>query len=342
MAIGTTAAILGSSAISGIAGASASSKAAKAQQAAADQASATQLQMFNQSRDDQEPWRQAGQAGLNELSIRMGVVPQTSARVGQPGQGLPAIEAYDALRNRLMPQYQSMQQPSHWDANDGGMRTDDAALEQAISAELARQQASYSDAASKQIADQRTAQAATSENPNFGSLLKNFTLADFEKDPGYEFRQAEGMKGITNSAAARGGLLSGAALKAAGRYNQEFASNEFGNAFNRDASNKTNQFNRLASLSGVGQTAANQIGQQGIATGNQIASNQIGAGNARASGYIGQSNALTGALGQGINAWQQQQYMNPVSYGGGMATNNTGNPAWMQTGGGYGGQGGGT
>ena len=76
------------------------------------------------------------------------------------------------------------------------------------------------------------------ENPGSqgdGRLLRDFTNADFVKDPGYEFRMAEGEKGINRALAARGGFDSGSALKALNRFNQDFASNEFGNAYNRDA-----------------------------------------------------------------------------------------------------------
>jgi hypothetical protein len=149
-----------------------------------------------------------------------------------------------------------------------------------------------------------------------GDLMRDFGMSDFQQDPGYAFRQAEGMKGITNSAAARGGLLSGAALKAASQYNQNFASNEYGNAFARFKGNQEGRYNKLASLAGVGQIAANQNGsgaaQLGSNVGNgmmnsgQIAGNNlIGAGNARASSYLAQGNALTGALNQGLSAWNQ-------------------------------------
>lgn len=155
-----------------------------------------------------------------------------------------------------------------------------------------------------------------------GDLMRNFGMADFQKDPGYQFRLDEGMKGLTNSAAARGGLLSGAALKAASQYNQNFASNEFGNASNRYIANQTNRFNRLASLADVGQTAANQNGQNAMQLGqnvsngmmntaNIIGANAIGAGNARASGYLAQGNALTGALNQGVSAWNQYNNNQP-------------------------------
>ena len=68
-------------------------------------------------------------------------------------------------------------------------------------------------------------------------------------DPSYKFRFGEGMKALDRQAAARGGLISGGALKAAQRYGQDFASQEFGNAYNR-----------LAGLAGVGQTATNAMG----------------------------------------------------------------------------------
>lgn len=151
-----------------------------------------------------------------------------------------------------------------------------------------------------------------------GDLMRNFSMDDFQTDPGYQFRMAEGMKGITNTAAARGNLLSGAALKAASSFNQNMASNEYGNAFSRFKGNQEGQFNKLASLAGVGQVAANQNGsgaaQMGqnvgagmMATGQYMGNNLIGAGNARASGYIAQGNNLMNGINQGVSLWNQYQ-----------------------------------
>ena len=56
-------------------------------------------------------------------------------------------------------------------------------------------------------------------DPN--SLMRNFGASDFQTDPGYNFRLSEGLKALDRQAAARGGMMSGAALKAAGRYGQE-------------------------------------------------------------------------------------------------------------------------
>ena len=118
-------------------------------------------------------------------------------------------------------------------------------------------------------------------------------------DPSYQFRLGEGLKALDRQAAARGGLISGGALKAAQRYGQDFASQEFGNAYNR-----------LAGLAGVGQTAtgaqSNAAGQFGTNAGNLMTS----AGAARASGYVGGANALTGGLNQYLNYTQNQNLLN--------------------------------
>jgi len=145
-----------------------------------------------------------------------------------------------------------------------------------------------------------------------GSLTKNFSLADFVKDPGYDFRMSEGLKGVENSGSARGMQLSGATLKALNQYGQNLASNEYQNAYNRYNTDQGNQFNRLSGIAGTGQTATSQLGQLG----GQMASNNANliaaGGNARAAGIMGQSNAYTGAMNQGLNYWMQNQYLNKL------------------------------
>lgn len=143
-----------------------------------------------------------------------------------------------------------------------------------------------------------------------GDFNRDFTLADFTKDPGYDFRMQQGQRGLDSSAAARGGALSGAAIKASERYSQDYASGEYQNAYNRFNADRTARFNRLSSLAGVGQTATNQVGAQGAQVASSIAENQIGAGNARASGYIGQGNAMSGAANTLGNFAMNSQYMN--------------------------------
>jgi hypothetical protein len=133
-----------------------------------------------------------------------------------------------------------------------------------------------------------------------------FSIAQFQADPGYGFRMSEGMKALERSAAARGGLLSGATFKGVQRFGQDLASQEYQNAFNRYQAEREARLNPLQSLANVGQTTSQQLG----AAGTQMATNvgeAIGAGaQARASGYMGIAGAIGGGLNQYLNYRQNQ------------------------------------
>lgn len=160
----------------------------------------------------------------------------------------------------------------------------------------------------------------------YGSMATPFSAQDMYNDPGYAFRLNEGIKALDRSAAARGGLLSGAQLKAVNRYGQEYAANEYANAFNRQQLQRASLLNPLQSLTGQAQTSANTLsnaaGNLGagesaalLAGGNAIANNAIGAGNARASGYVGSANAWGNTVGNLTNAYvgyQQNQQQNQL------------------------------
>ena len=139
-----------------------------------------------------------------------------------------------------------------------------------------------------------------------------FTPAQFtaNQDPGYAFRMSEGMKALDRSAAARGGLLSGSTLKGAQRFGQDLGSQEYQNAFNRYQTSRTNTLNPFASLSGLAQSSANTLTGAAGQLGGQIGSNIIGAGNAMAAGQVGSANAISQGVGQGLNFYQGQQYLN--------------------------------
>jgi hypothetical protein len=143
-----------------------------------------------------------------------------------------------------------------------------------------------------------------------GKYAKDFSMTDFQQDPGYAFRMSEGLKALDRTAAARGGMLSGAALRGATRYGQDMASQEYSNAFNRYQTNRANQLNPLQSLMGAGQTAANLVGAAGQNYANQAGEAYMGAGNARASGYVGSANAWSNALGNAANTYSQNQMLN--------------------------------
>ena len=143
-----------------------------------------------------------------------------------------------------------------------------------------------------------------------------FGMSQFQQDPGYAFRLAEGQKALDRAAAARGGLISGGALKAAQRYGQDMGSQEYQNAFNRYQIERNAMLNPLQSLAGVGQTAANTIGSNAGQFGVNAGNNMMAGANARASGYVGGANALTGGLSNAANIYQSNQMMNAIQANG--------------------------
>jgi hypothetical protein len=154
-----------------------------------------------------------------------------------------------------------------------------------------------------------------------------FGMSQFQADPGYAFRLSEGQKALDRSAAARGGLISGGALKAAQRFGQEMGSQEYTNAFNRYQTERNARLNPLQSLAGMSQTATNQLGAAGqnYATN---AGNAFGAaGQAQASGYMGTANAISGGVGQYLNYQQGNNLVNALrqnrDYGGGAGMTNS-------------------
>lgn len=146
-----------------------------------------------------------------------------------------------------------------------------------------------------------------------GDYMRDFTLADFTKDPGYDFRMQEGQRAVDASAAARGGALSGAAIKGTERYGQNFASGEYQNAYNRFNTDRTQRFNRLSSIAGIGQTATRDVANLGAANAQTVAGNQIGVGNAQGGSAIATGNAVQGGLNSLGNWYMQRQYQQPNS-----------------------------
>lgn len=142
---------------------------------------------------------------------------------------------------------------------------------------------------------------------------QQFDQSKFQADPGYAFRLSEGQKALDRQAAARGGLISGGALKAAQRYGQEMGSQEYTNAFNRYQTERAARLQPLQSLAGVGQTTAQQIGQAGQQMASNVGEAYQGAANARASGYVGQANALNQGIGTYLNYSQGQSLLNQLN-----------------------------
>jgi hypothetical protein len=321
--------------------AGAAKDAAATQASAANRATALQREQFDLTRADQAPYRQTGVGALNQLSLLMGL--PSGAQGSQGGYGGPkTYSSADLLVGPEMRPNEDLyaKDPEYRKAYDsiqksisyvtaGGTLSDPVRYEKYAGNVLPKLQKLINldqiNQRMKGIQDQeRAAQPDPRSSPDFGSLTKRFGMADYEADPGYAFRRDEGQKGIERFAASKGGLLSGAALKGIERFGQGLASQEYGAAFDRYNTQNNQQFNRLASLAGVGQTANQQIaaagqqfanaagglGMQGAAAqGNAM----LAGGQARASGYAGIGNALSGA----VQNWPQQQqsgYQIPQGY----------------------------
>jgi len=166
------------------------------------------------------------------------------------------------------------------------------------------------------VAKYAAANPATA-NPQFGSLLKQFTGKDLENSPGYQFQLQQGNQALTNKRAATGSLLSGAAVKEAERYNQDYASTAFNTAFNQDMSQKQFTLGSLSGVAGAGQNAAVSQGGFGANAANQNSSLMTQQGNANAAGIVGGANATSAGFNNAINAATNANTLRSVFGGGG-------------------------
>jgi len=143
---------------------------------------------------------------------------------------------------------------------------------------------------------------------------KDFGMAEFQADPGYNFRMAEGMKALERSAAARGLLQSGGTLKGIQQYGQNLASSEYENAFSRYLSQREARMDPYRYLTGIGQAAAAGQAANVGSTGAALAEIAAQRGNVNAAAAAGTAGAIGNAfssIGQGVGSYYANQpYMN--------------------------------
>jgi hypothetical protein len=150
------------------------------------------------------------------------------------------------------------------------------------------------------------------QDPGYTPMVNS--LEELQATPGYQFQLEQGLQGVNNSAAARGGLLSGANMKAINDYAQGQASTGYASAWERAQNAYNNAFARnqqkfinLQSMANNGQTAAGTQGGYAMDTGAALAGLSTGYGNRMgslsmaqgqntANTYTGMSNAVTEGL----------------------------------------------
>ena len=251
----------------------------------------------------------AGAGGAAELAGTMGGTAASGAGAGYAGSSLPAyltsapaLQAGASLVGGVL-QSNALQQGARTQA-DAAQRAID--LQQQINRQQTTLNAPFYSAG---VAGQNRLLDLLGISGNkgatgYGKYAQDFSMGDFQQDPGYAFRLSEGQKALERSAAARGGLISGGAMKAATRYGQDMGSQEYQNAYNRYQTNRANQLNPLGSLAQSGQSAANfqagNLGSYGTNVGNLMGQQ----GQSQAAGQIGMGSTLGNAINTGISAYQ--------------------------------------
>lgn len=146
-------------------------------------------------------------------------------------------------------------------------------------------------------------------------LTRQFTPQDFMQnmDPGYQFRLQQGLSQAQNQANQTGGLIGGNAMRGLQDYAQGLASTEYGNAFNRFQAQRSNIYNTLASIAGLGQASQGQANQLAQNYMNAQTGLTTGGAAATAAGQIGAANALSGGLqGAGSSYALYKMMQNPL------------------------------
>lgn len=319
--------------------ANAATEAARIQAAQADKTLALQERIYNEQIARNQPYVGAGALAQNRLLSMLGLQADPryagSRAVNSPGVGedqigagyfgaTPAAAVLIAEIDRLYGQQQAQQQ--QWQANQA----------QAGQVGTIPGEDPYYGMYANGYQAAPDLMVGNYQDPG------DFTMEKFQQDPGYAFRLSEGLKALDRTAAARGGLISGSAMKGAMRYGQDMASQEYQNAFNRYNQNRdfnstlfnqnrayqTNQYNQnrnyntdlykmnrsdalgsLGSLMSSGQNAANQMGAAGQNYASGAGSTFQQAGNAGAAGVnaAGQANAAgqmgsANSIGNALNS----------------------------------------
>lgn len=283
MAIGTTAlAIGGSLAGSAIQGMGAKS-AAKAQQRQADQQIKLQREIYDDTTKRFQPIYDSGTNALAAYNYELGLGPRPTfggtapqiETVTTPGQMMPAYGRRSDPRDR-----DGYNGPDIYEPRTNWMQPGPATTTYKVGG--------------NSFATLDEAQAWANANKQGGQAY-----GGFQKTPGYDFRLNQGLDAVQAGAAARGGLYSGAAMKALQQYGQDYATSEY-----------TPYLNRLAGMTDTATAAAGNMANAGANMGAGVGSALAAKGNAQAAGSIGMGNAINGGIQNMLGYMNYQQSLN--------------------------------
>jgi hypothetical protein len=263
---------------------SASKKASQAQSQSAQAGMASQNDALNRQLDLQEPFRQTGLAGNRRLAELLGISQDIPADPSSlSGDARTKYDALQAQINNIEPLMQGIGNERMRNIGDLTTRRDAAVQQQ-----------------QQLLKEFQASQPQQPQSSDYGMLTRKFSAGDLADDPvynsGLQFGLDTGTKAINARATAHGGYDSGATLKALTQFGNDYGSTKANESYNRFNNDNTNIYNRLAGISGTGQTATNNVSNAIQNYGNTSASLMADAGNARAAGIVGEANAWGGAL----------------------------------------------
>lgn len=156
-----------------------------------------------------------------------------------------------------------------------------------------------------------------------GRFMKAPTMADLQIDPAYAFRTQEGRNQLLAAGAAAGNYGSGNMGVALEKFGQDYASNEYANAYNRYMGLQDTLYNRLAGIAGTGQATTQQVGALGANMASNVGNTLMQGANASAQGIYGNaqnmmnmttnmSNQAMSGLGTYLKYQQQQNLYNQM------------------------------
>jgi hypothetical protein len=146
-----------------------------------------------------------------------------------------------------------------------------------------------------------TALNKMAEDPYFTQQFTNKDLNAYLA-PGYDFRLRQGQQANLMANNVSGGAVGGNALKALQDYSQNFASGEYGTAFNQFQAQRSNIYSNLQNIANMGLTGSTGQANAMIGTGTNIANLTSAGGNAQAASQIAQGNIYGGVANTAGNA----------------------------------------
>lgn len=290
------------------------------------EAIALQKQMYEQGREDFQPWYQAGAGSIGKLADLLGVTGGS-------------VRNREDIYNELLPQYKT-QESSGMDgmyvSPSGQLVTLEGAIKDyksnsPLSEKYLRgyddsikqnptkfgynpysttQESTDYEALNAAVEEQLAQQGETPEG--YGSLLQKFGMEQFQEDPGAQFRQDEANKALERQMAAQGVTLGGAgfgdinpsAARNLSELNQNLASQEYNNAYNRYTQDQLNTFNMLMGVSGQGAGVTGQQVQAGNQYGENVGNLTTGLASAQLNAQMAQNaqkssmfNSMLGTIG---------------------------------------------